>query len=727
MDMKSKLPLLFVVTILLLGLVIGFNLEDPFGSKTPANQVKTIQNSGNALYTDGTPVYVDSFNAANDTTALKLRGYLPYYRGTGPQGTSATWYQGVESVFPAFNGPTTGYVAANYNVVQGTNNIDSWLVLPRLGSGGIQAGDSLYFYSRSATGSTYPDSIRVMYSVSDSVPEGTWTELGRFKTNTTTGWELRGFRAPTASANGRFAIRYCVVNGGPSGSNSDYIGIDMLSIIRTAVASGPQYYNYNTGGSSNSFPFNQAAGKATNYLFLPGAFNQPSPVPSGNQITKVYFRTSSAGTRTFTNMQILMAQSTITDLTSGSFYAGPYDTVYFAASVTTTSTVGGWMDFTLSHPYAYDPTKSLIIFVGQCGYTGTGTSMYNTSVTGIKRVWSVGGCPFVPYAGGDASNAHFGVDVEPAPNFTPDLLYYKFENNMTGNMTPNCAYPGVGSNPAPYAVHTMTSGGQFDTCMSGTGATNSGITTGWNNNLGSGSWTISMWLSDLPSNTTLYYLWGDPSGSFRCFLGGAAGAGNILFRGTGITDVNIPAVAPGPTVVHIVYDSASHTVYTYKNGVPSVSVVQTPFNLAAGSGFKVGGYSTSAGLYGKMDEFRAYRRALSAAEVAASWNIDVPCGILTGIGNNNNFEIPQNYMLNQNYPNPFNPVTKISFAIPKSGLVTLKVYDVLGREVASLVNAQKNAGSYLVDFDASILSSGIYFYKLEVNGFVDTKKMMVIK
>jgi len=205
-------------------------------------------------------------------------------------------------------------------------------------------------------------------------------------------------------------------------------------------------------------------------------------------------------------------------------------------------------------------------------------------------------------------------------------------------------------------------------------------------------------------------------------------AGNILFRGTGITDVNIPAVAPGPTVVHIVYDSATHTVFTYKNGVPSVSVVQaTPFNFGTGAGFKVAAYSTSAGLNGKMDEFRAYRRALSATDVANSWNVDVSCGLVTGIGNKNNFEIPKNYLLSQNYPNPFNPVTKISFAIPKSGLVTLKVYDVLGKEVASLVNAQKNAGSYIVDFDASYLSSGIYFYKLEVNGFTDTKKMMVIK
>jgi hypothetical protein len=81
----------------------------------------------------------------------------------------------------------------------------------------------------------------------------------------------------------------------------------------------------------------------------------------------------------------------------------------------------------------------------------------------------------------------------------------------------------------------------------------------------------------------------------------------------------------------------------------------------------------------------------------------------------------------QNYPNPFNPTTKINFAIPKQGLVTLKVYDVLGREVANLVNEVKTAGNYIVDFDASYLASGVYFYKLEVNGFTDVKRMMLIK
>ena len=99
---------------------------------------------------------------------------------------------------------------------------------------------------------------------------------------------------------------------------------------------------------------------------------------------------------------------------------------------------------------------------------------------------------------------------------------------------------------------------------------------------------------------------------------------------------------------------------------------------------------------------------------------------ITGISNIGG-EVPVDYTLGQNYPNPFNPETNINFTIPKSGNVTLKIYDVSGKEVSTLVNEVKNAGNYIVGFNAANLPSGAYFYRLETNGFVNTKKMMLIK
>lgn len=86
-----------------------------------------------------------------------------------------------------------------------------------------------------------------------------------------------------------------------------------------------------------------------------------------------------------------------------------------------------------------------------------------------------------------------------------------------------------------------------------------------------------------------------------------------------------------------------------------------------------------------------------------------------------------NYSLAQNYPNPFNPITKIVYHLPKSSLVQFKVYDLLGREIATLVNEQKPAGSYEVNFDASDLPSGVYIYNIKAGDYMDSKKMILLK
>ena len=84
-------------------------------------------------------------------------------------------------------------------------------------------------------------------------------------------------------------------------------------------------------------------------------------------------------------------------------------------------------------------------------------------------------------------------------------------------------------------------------------------------------------------------------------------------------------------------------------------------------------------------------------------------------------------MLNQNYPNPFNPTTTISFSIPSSAFTSLKVYDILGNEVATLVNEEKPAGEYDITFDASALTSGVYLYRLNVGNISEMKKMILMK
>lgn len=87
----------------------------------------------------------------------------------------------------------------------------------------------------------------------------------------------------------------------------------------------------------------------------------------------------------------------------------------------------------------------------------------------------------------------------------------------------------------------------------------------------------------------------------------------------------------------------------------------------------------------------------------------------------------KDFYLNQNFPNPFNPATRINYGVAKAGNVEISVYNILGNKVASPVNEFKPAGNYSVDFNASKLSSGVYFYKIVANGFVQTKKMILEK
>lgn len=89
--------------------------------------------------------------------------------------------------------------------------------------------------------------------------------------------------------------------------------------------------------------------------------------------------------------------------------------------------------------------------------------------------------------------------------------------------------------------------------------------------------------------------------------------------------------------------------------------------------------------------------------------------------------IPTEFALYQNYPNPFNPGTLIKYHVPEKSFVSLKVYDLLGEELATLVNEEKSAGSYDVNFDAGQLSSGFYIYTIKAGNFTSTKKMILMK
>jgi len=201
----------------------------------------------------------------------------------------------------------------------------------------------------------------------------------------------------------------------------------------------------------------------------------------------------------------------------------------------------------------------------------------------------------------------------------PEILYYKFDR--TDNLVVNMASNAPAGTDTAHIIGAMQqdSVGQCGHALIGSGNTSATdyVDTHWAVDLAASSWTISFWSSNI-SSTSLFYIFGDAgSSSFRCFANGAAGTGNWVLRGAGITDIIVTGTAVmTPSLTTFVYDSLSGNAYAYANGI-LVNTVSQGTPLLNGTEFKVGGYSTSTGFTagGLLDEFRFYNRALSSAEV----------------------------------------------------------------------------------------------------------------
>jgi len=494
-----------------------------------------------------------------------------------------------------------------------------------------------------------------------------------------------------------------------------------LALNAVVFAQTPQYYNYNNGTSYNSFPFNIAAGKMIQGLVAPGEFNQPGIAPSG-YITKFYTRISTGYplSSTYTTFKIIFYQAAITALPPN-FYNVGGDTVYQRASVTLTGAASTWLEFVLDHPYVYDNTKSLIFQIEQCASTqGTGFSLQHSTTATMRRSYSVGGCPFA-YAGQSLYVPNCGISVAPMP---PRI-----------NMALTLPSPGVNTNyvTIPY------------------NATMSGIA----------NITIEAWvkIGSLSTANTILHKGGT---SFDYQFGTQATSGLLYFRAQGITTTSVtsPVTAGAWTHVAVTYDGSN--VVFYKNGVPESFSVVSPLGTSTNE-MRIGRGNTDP-FSGKIDELRLWSDAKTPGEILANaclkwipnnatglrgkWHLDstlvdsVNNWNGTAMGNvsfdtamncvvtdikNVKTEIPKDFQLYQNYPNPFNPVTTIKFSIPKNEYVEMKIYDIAGKELATLVSDPYLAGTYQVDFNASKLSSGIYFYRIIAGDFSMTKKMILIK
>lgn len=222
----------------------------------------------------------------------------------------------------------------------------------------------------------------------------------------------------------------------------------------------------------------------------------------------------------------------------------------------------------------------------------------------------------------------------------PQITYLQM-NEGTGTTTSDGAQPGLSAVPTlgPAASWNTTNPRLGASCLSFSGGTAAGLQMGVPMNFGVGtSWTIEMWLFDITTaaNTALRYTCGDSGTSqFRIFAGGVAGTGNIILRGTGITDTFANGAVIANTWVHIafVYDSTVNTITPYVNGVAGGPVAQTaPLSLGGSTAVYSVGFFGTAGTYsGSIDEFRVWNVARTGAEILGGMNSEVASGPIDSV------------------------------------------------------------------------------------------------
>jgi hypothetical protein len=640
-QMKTKLISTFAVLVLTLGLFLGFKISDNiFGSKNADTYDVRNYQPQQTVVTDNAPIYTDNFDGDNTVTGLQARGYKAFNNSV-PVGTTV-WFQGNPTVFPAFNGPSSGYVGANFNATTGANKIDVWMISPKMS---LLSGDSLVFYCRSTdiAATNYPDSVKVYFApTGDSTAAGTYTEIGKFKAvnpavgSGAAGYQRKAFRMGADAPNGRFVIRYNVVNGGPSGANSDYIGIDALSVERAAAPPPPApttwYEQTATGVTGQLYGISApdinnvwacgAAGKvirttnggtwaaasgnlATSDLYAIWAFDANTALVTNSPSATNVFRTTNGGT----NWTQVFTQA-----------GGFINAFYFKDAnngIMQGDAVGGRFSLwkTTNGGVNWDST-GMNIPSTEAGWTG--------SLHGIGDVVWFGTNSTKVY-----KSTNFGTTWTSSPTTGEANGYSIWFNDVNNGFVGGTTMQKTTNGGTNWAAHTVPGTGTIQAL------------TGW-------------------KTTNTYFM----------------GRANIVYSTTNNgTNWNTVFTAAGTSQIWNFTVSRTGSPYVYGC-------------RANGTIVKYGGSATG----------------ISPVTTIAD-----------------------SYSLSQNYPNPFNPTTNIKFAIPQSGLVTLKIYNMLGKEVSTLVSSNLSAGTYSYDFNASNLASGVYFYKLETANFSEVKKMSLIK
>ena len=608
----------------------------------------------------------DRMNGDNSVAGLQARGWIILNEDGG--GVTDPWFQG-GSQFLTFEGPDTGYVASNYNGANINGVIDQWLISPAIS---VAPGDTLYFWARSPDGSEFDDSINIMYSSTASTTPSAFISLGRFLVDTTDWQQFRIFFNSNATM--RFAIRYYLFDGGPSGIRSNYIGLDLFQLYTHSIY--PNAISIN-----KSFPFaNITETSSYRMIGLPGQTNFAIPV---------------TGTRK-TDWNAFYDKGTISN------YLVEYD---------------GTTDFNFKPGNGFWLLSKNIININ-AQVTSVPLAGDNTYSIPLHLEWNIISNPFerstnwsaVQTANGLLVNALIhdwgGAWTNPT-SFSPYKAYYF--NNITGLNSLKIPYDPGGTLGKTPGENTLQILGEKDIKLS----------------LLLNSEEKSRAFIGFNSESTNDFDGADyfaPPGDFE--------EARVVIRNNDLLT----------NYKFLMKESRSEIGEGQIYNLEVKNLTGKELKLSVEGLAKYQGYQ----IYLVDERLNNGIKLSEDLEIIIAANVKnnnyrLLIGTQQFIDVNKGNLVPTEFVLYQNYPNPFNPTTKIRYAIPllrgdeslsASGggvFVTLKLYDLLGSEVMTLMNEEKSPGNYEIEIYVSELASGVYIYKMQGGSFTESKKMILLR
>jgi Secretion system C-terminal sorting domain len=578
-------------------------------------------------------------------------------------GSTDPFFQGNPTVFTAFEGPDSGYVGSNYAGANSQAIIDQWLVSP---SFQVLAGDSLVFYARSASSTAFTDSIYILLSDNAGTTTQDFTNEGGFRLSTSQ-WQSYWLRFLTSGTK-RFAIAYFVSDS----SRADYIGLDNFKLYRKGTV------NYSsTINLSQSFTFSDAS-KQSSYKMI--------GIPGQTNISISQFMSGS----------------------NNSDWKAFYDN---GASSNYLIEYNGTSQFNLGQGKGF-----WILSKSQINISGQASAA--TLVNGNNFNLSV-------HSGWNIITNPFDKDVDwslvQSNNALPEnAVLYSWNGSSWSQTSTFSAYNGYYFNN----IYNLTSINiPYD-------FTNSGIGKAITNDQDSKILKLSLLQNNNVENASI---------EIGINKNAKTGLDKYdLFAPPGDFDnsrieINEENLKTNYKELFADFRPALNDEQIYELKVKNINGGNLSFTVEGIDNFT--GYE----IYLINDELNSYydlrkNNTVTINSFSENYILKLVIAKKDSMEHIANNLTPKFYNLDQNYPNPFNPTTVIRYSVPAGVVnsnasirVMLKVYDILGNEITTLVNGEKQPGTYEVRFDGSKLASGIYFYRLNAGDFSQTKKMILLK